>query len=95
MSSELVFILISLATWRIAHFVAAEDGPFNIVVKVRARAGDHVLGHLMDCFYCVSLWPSALFAPLVSHGWVEFVLAWLAASGAACLLEQATGSKTT
>lgn len=92
MSPELTFILISLASWRIAHFIAAEDGPFNIVVKIRAKAGDNVLGHLMDCFYCLSLWPSALFAPLLSDGWMEFVLAWLAASGAACILEQATGA---
>jgi hypothetical protein len=95
MSPELTFILISLASWRIAHFIAAEDGPFDIVVKVRAKAGDHMLGHLMDCFYCLSLWPSALFAPLLSAGRMEFVLVWLAASGAACILEQATAAKPT
>lgn len=95
MSPELTFILISLASWRIAHFIAAEDGPFDIVVKMRAKAGDHILGHLMDCFYCLSLWLSALFAPLLSDGWMEFVLVWLAASGAACILEQATAAKQT
>lgn len=93
MSPELGFVLISLATWRVAHLVAAEDGPFDVVVKLRARAGDGAIGHLMDCFYCLSLWPAALLAPLVGDGWIEFGIVWLAASGAACLLEQATTRK--
>ena len=37
-----------LATWRSAHLVAHEDGPFELVVRLRARAGRGVLGSLMD-----------------------------------------------
>lgn len=93
MSPELAFVLISLATWRIAHFVAAEDGPFDVVVKLRARAGDGIFGHLMDCFYCLSFWPAAALAPLLANGWLQWLILWLAASGAACLLEQATAAQ--
>ena len=45
-----------LATWRLAHLVAHEDGPFDVVVAARRAAGAGVLGRLMDCPYCLSLW---------------------------------------
>ena len=83
-----------LATWRISHLVAKEDGPFDLVLRARARAGTSVLGRLMDCPYCVSVWVAVPFA-----GWLarrgrlrgtDVVPFWLAISGGACLLEQAT-----
>ena len=93
--SVLGFVLCTLAVWRVTYLLAKEDGPGRIFARLRGAAGDGFWRSLLGCFYCLSLWPSALFAPLVSHGWIEFVLVWLATSGAACLLEQATGSKTT
>jgi Protein of unknown function (DUF1360) len=93
MSTMFVFALCVFATWRVAHFFAAEDGPFDIVVRLRRLAGDSQLGHLMDCFYCLSIWPAAAFAPLIAGNAIEFVLVWLAISGAACLLEQATAPR--
>jgi hypothetical protein len=44
----------------------------------------------MDCFYCVSVWIAAPFAVVVSRRPREAPLIWLALSGAACLLEQAS-----
>ncbi|MGH9837924.1 MAG: hypothetical protein ACREEM_03985, partial [Blastocatellia bacterium] len=58
------FVIVVLATWRITHLLAREDGPAYIVVRLRARLGDGLLGQLMDCFKCLSLWvaaPMALF----------------------------------
>ena len=50
------FALASLATWRLTHLLAEEDGPFDVVVSARARLGAGQLGELMDCFNCLSMW---------------------------------------
>jgi hypothetical protein len=84
------FALAALAVWRVTHLIAEEDGPFDGVVRLRVRAGDTWLGELMDCFYCLSVWVSAPAAAVVSRRPRELPVTWLALSGAACLLEQAT-----
>lgn len=47
----------------------------------------------MDCFYCLSVWTAAPVAAAVARSPREAPLTWLALSGAACLLEQATAKK--
>jgi hypothetical protein len=89
-SFETRFLLAALATWRLTHLLAEEDGPADLVVRLRARAGSGQLGSLMDCFYCLSIWVAApLSAPLVRDRRAR-PIAWLALSGAACLLERST-----
>jgi len=83
-------VLASLATWRLAHLVAEEDGPANVIARARARAGTSQLGELMDCFYCLSLWAAAPFALATAPRRRDAPLTWLALSGAACLLERTT-----
>jgi uncharacterized protein DUF1360 len=83
-------VLASLATWRLAHLVAEEDGPANVIARARARAGTSRLGELMDCFYCLSLWAAAPFALVTAPRRRDVPLTWLALSGAACLLERTT-----
>jgi len=80
----------ALATWRVTHLLAEEDGPFDAVVRTRARLGDGQLGQLADCFYCLSIWVAAPVAGAVAPRRREAPLAWLALSGAACLLERLT-----
>ena len=82
------FVLSIFASWRLAHLLAHEDGPWDLVARLRALLGNGVLGRLMDCFYCVSVWVAAPFGVLVGRTAQECVLAWLALSGAACLLER-------
>lgn len=84
------FVLASLATWRVAHLVAEEDGPANVIARARARAGPGQLGELMDCFYCLSLWAALPFARVITPRRRDLPLTWLALSGAACLLERTT-----
>jgi len=84
------FALAALATWRVTHLVAEEDGPADVVVRLRARAGSSWVGSLMDCFGCLSLWVAAPFCVGVVRDRRALPVAWLALSGAACLLEQAT-----
>lgn len=84
------FVLAALATWRVTHLLASEDGPADVIVRIRARLGHSIFGKLMDCFGCLSLWISIPFAFLVSRRIVDLILTWLALSGAAFLLERAT-----
>jgi hypothetical protein len=82
------FLLAVLATWRVTHLLANEDGPGDIVVRVRGRLGDGFIGSLMDCFNCLSLWISAPAALLLSRRPLMWAALWLALSGGACLLER-------
>lgn len=88
MSSWMLFVLAVLATWRVTHLLANEDGPADIIVRLRARLGHGLVGSLMDCFNCLSLWIAAPAAFLMSRRPLLWVLSWLAISGGACLLER-------
>lgn len=77
-----------LATWRLSHLVAHEDGPFDVIVRLRARAGSGMLGRLMDCPYCLSLWIAAPAAFLLADRLADGCVAWLAISGGSSLLEK-------
>jgi len=82
------FVLAALAVWRVTHFLQAEDGPWDLSVRLRRAAGQGFWGALLDCFYCLSLWVAAPFALLVSEEWMIRLLAWPALSAAAILLER-------
>lgn len=88
------FVVGTLTTWRIAHLLAAEDGPAEIVLRLRIRLGDGMLGQLMDCFNCLSLWVAAPVSVVVARRARELPLVWLALSGAACLLERSVPQST-
>ncbi len=60
------------------------------MLRLRELAGTSWVGELLDCFYCLSIWTSAPFAVVVARRWREVPVAWLALSGAACLLERLT-----
>lgn len=77
-----------LATWRIAHLLAHEDGPWDAIARMRVALGDGALGRMVDCFHCVSLWVAAPFALTLGRDPLEWGLGWLGLSGAACLLER-------
>jgi hypothetical protein len=84
------FVLASLATWRLTHLLAEEDGPADAVVRLRARVGDGPLGGAMDCFQCLSVWVAAPISVGLTRRGRPDPVAWLALSGAACLLQQVT-----
>jgi Protein of unknown function (DUF1360) len=72
----------------VTHLLASEDGPADIIVRFRAWLGQSLVGRLMDCFNCLSLWVAALSAFFVSRRPLEWLFCWLALSGGACLLER-------
>jgi hypothetical protein len=82
------FVLAVLATWRVTHLLANEDGPADLIVRFRSRLGQGLVGQLMDCFNCLSLWIAAPAAVFVARNPLEWLLIWLALSGAACLLQR-------
>ncbi len=83
-------VLAALAVWRITHLLQAEDGPWDLVVRLRKAAGDGFWGSLLDCFYCLSVWIAAPFAVWLGSGVSERLLLWPALSAAAILLERVT-----
>jgi len=91
---EMRFVLCSLAVWRLTHLIVAENGPWDLVVRLRAAAGESQFGTMMDCFYCTSLWIALPFVFAMARDFLFGLIAWLALSGAASLLEQLTNCET-
>ena len=83
-------VLAVLATWRVTHLLASEDGPADLMVGFRTLLGQSILGKLLDCFNCFSIWVAAAAALFVSSRPLEWLFSWMALSGAACLLERLT-----
>ena len=77
-----------LGVWRIAHLLHAENGPGDVVARLRRALGASVFGRAMDCFDCLSLWVAMPFAALVGDAWREMVLLWPALSAAAMIVDR-------
>jgi hypothetical protein len=85
------FLLATVAVWRITHLLSSEDGPWNIVARLRRGLGSGMLSKLFTCFYCLSLWIAVPFVWFVPGTVEERIVMWLGLSGAAILLQRATG----
>jgi hypothetical protein len=83
-------LIASLATWRLTHLLSLEDGPWDLLLRVRTRLGRSALGTLMDCFYCLSLWVSLPIAIALAESWKERFILWPALSAVAVLLQRVT-----
>jgi hypothetical protein len=59
--------LFALATWRITHLLVEEDGPADLVLRLRGAVDSSVLGQVMDCFYCASVWVALPFAVVLTR----------------------------
>ena len=77
-----------LCVWRLTHLLQAEDGPLDLIVRIRRMVGEGFLGRLLDCFYCLSLWIAAPFAFLLGETLIEQWLLWPALSAGAIFLER-------
>jgi len=88
-----LLIISLLAAWRVTHLLQAEDGPFDIIYKIRKALGNSVVGKMMDCFNCLSIWIAMPFGYFLGDSWTERILIWLAISGGAILLERVTQLK--
>jgi len=80
-----------LSVWRITHLLEAEDGPWDSVVYLRRKAGNGIVGQLLDCFYCLSIWVAAPIAIYLGEKPSEGIFLWPSLSAGAILLERITG----
>ncbi len=76
-----------LGVWRLTHLMQAEDGPGDVIVRLRRAVGNGFWGKVLDCFGCLSLWMAVPFAYFIIDAWPERLALWLAFSGGAMLLE--------
>lgn len=59
------FAVSALATWRLAHMLRYEAGPWDCLIELRECFGDSVIGKMLDCLGCLSIWLSLVwFTPL-------------------------------
>jgi hypothetical protein len=86
----LQFVVAVLAVWRVTHLLQAEDGPWGLLAALRRRVAATVLGELLGCFYCLSLWVALPLALLGAATWRERLVLWPALSAGAILLQRAT-----
>jgi Protein of unknown function (DUF1360) len=92
-SVEIRYALCVFAVWRTTHLIVAEDGPWDLIYRLRVILGESEPGRAMDCFYCTSVWVAAPFTFALADHWLGGIISWLAVSGAASLLEQATNGQ--
>lgn len=89
MTNWLIFIIASLATYRLARMIVEEDGPAFIFKHLRDKQTNDKssIAHGLRCFYCVSVWIALAAALLliVVDGWSVYLLPiwWLGIAGLA------------
>lgn len=82
-------VLAVLAVWRVAHLLARERGPWDLVSRLHAALAGRALGDLLACPHCMAMWLAAVPAVWLAPGWGEGLLLWLAVAGGASALELA------
>jgi hypothetical protein len=84
------FLVGTFAVWRVTHLVTEEDGPADVLVRLRGALGRSVWRTLFECFYCASVWIALPCAAVIGSTFEEKTLLWLGLSGAACVLQRVT-----
>lgn len=78
--SPWLFVLVTLAVYRVARIIAMEDGPFDVFARIRGAIDPNQrawIGRGLNCVLCISFWIAGLAALIVGATWIE----WLAMSG--------------
>lgn len=105
MPSALDFCVLALATWRLAHFLVVEEGPFGVARWLRERAGiEHdpdsrqpvgypanTVAQALGCVWCLSFWTAVPMLALWTWGPGLIPVLVLALSGAAVVIEVTVG----
>lgn len=96
--NPIVIIVGGLITWRIAHIIAKETGPFAIFAKLRANLAtkQKKVGGLYDMFSCVSclsMYTGAVTSLAVSGSVLMFIAYTFTFSAIAVLIESYTSKK--
>lgn len=80
-------IYYGLAVWRLSHLVCKEDGPGDLLIKIRKVV---TFSGLLDCVWCASIWASAGFTLLywLSPATAQIIAAPLTLSAVAVIVER-------
>jgi hypothetical protein len=100
----LATLIAILAVYRISQFIAYDDAPFGLMLKVRLYLGKKASGikkygfwwslaELINCPFCVGLWVSLLITPFIFGFHWYSLLFWLAIAGGQAWLESQVQSK--
>lgn len=91
----LIFVLATLATFRLSMAIAEEEGPFSIFLKLRGRLDPDQatwIGRGLNCVFCVSFWvalPVALFVTVLGYADPRaWPLIWLGIAGAVVIIRR-------
>lgn len=87
----LLILLAILGSYRLAHMIVMERGPFDLILWIRSEVTQRWHGTWMasgiNCLYCVSFWTSLLLALLLPWAGVPaLLLYWWGIAGAAILI---------
>ena len=90
-----LFVVLALAVWRVSRIVVAEDGPFDLLARMRSRfeidkQRTWVSRGLM-CVACISFWLGLIVAVAVFGLSFESVAYGLALSAASVILLRRVG----
>ena len=89
MESALLFLMQSLATYRLALLITTEEGPFELAARFRNLfLSDNWLGRGVRCFYCVSFWVAMCVFLLSLHPIGKLIVMWLGIAGGALIVER-------
>jgi uncharacterized membrane protein YesL len=87
------YIILVIVVWRITHLISAEDGPFDLIFRLRKFVGKSFFGKLMDCFYCLSMWIGCAAAIYVTRDVETIIVLTLYYSGTSILVEKITNKQ--
>lgn len=105
MTNWFVFVILVLACYRLAQFVAFDDAPFGLMLKLRQYFGKRAskngqyslfwsLAELVNCPFCVGIWIAfPLTFMLFPSNLLYFLLYWLAIAGGQAFLESINGER--
>lgn len=88
----MITILCIAAVWRLTYMLQNETGPWHIIERVRnlfirpSGEARGMLGELLQCYFCLSIWVAAPFAIYLSGGIYQFFIYWFALSAGAIVL---------
>lgn len=94
-----MFLILSLATWRLSSLFAREKGPFDVFTWIRKKIYTRTVYNLMralfitlndglSCMWCNSVWFGLLLAPIISTNPLEWIIMGLALSTVAIIVEE-------
>jgi len=88
MNDTLVFILATLAVYRVSLIICMDEGPFSLFAKLRDRidpAQATWYGRGLRCVVCVSFWTAIPATFLIGGSW----LMWPGMAGAVAIIHKA------